>query len=72
MKKKIALILAAAMLSGCGSTAEKTTAAQTSAVTAETTAAETTASAAKTETEILEQTTTTVTMCSVRQVFTTV
>lgn len=61
MKKKIALILAAAMLSGCGSTAEKTTAAQTSAATAETTAAETTASAAKTETEILEQTTTTVT-----------
>lgn len=59
MKKKIALILAVAMLSGCGSTAAKTTSEQTAAST--TTTAETTTTTAKTETEILEQTTTTVT-----------
>lgn len=59
MKKKIALILAVAMLSGCGSTAAKTTSEQTAA--SATTTAETTTTTAKTETEILEQTTTTVT-----------
>ena len=56
MKKKIALILAVAMLSGCGGTAAKTTSEQTASST--TTTAETTTTTAKTETEILEQTTT--------------